>query len=152
MSGSIRDTLVGAYVETEQKIGKTTIVGAYTEVELRQLDVTLVGMYVEVEESPIVSLNTLLLQLYPQNLSIISAGLVSLDTLQLISTLPSATITPSSVTVLVDELILRGFANDVSIQIGAAYVPLSSLLLQSFAQTITISTIEGGRKYGPPLQ
>jgi len=50
MSGSIRDTLVGAYVETEQAINRVTLVGAYTETEVRQLDVTLVGAYVEVEE------------------------------------------------------------------------------------------------------
>lgn len=50
MSGSIRDTIVGAYAETEQAINKVTIVGAYSETEVIQLDVTLVGMYVEVQE------------------------------------------------------------------------------------------------------
>jgi len=50
MSGSIRDTIVGAYVEIEQAIDKVTIVGAYAETELRQVDVTIVGMYVEVQE------------------------------------------------------------------------------------------------------
>jgi hypothetical protein len=50
MSGSVRDTLVGAYIETEQEINKTTIAGVYVETELRQLDVTLIGMYVEVQE------------------------------------------------------------------------------------------------------
>jgi len=54
MSGSIRDTIVGAYAETEQAIDKVTIVGAYTETELRQLDVTIVGMYVEVQEAEMI--------------------------------------------------------------------------------------------------
>ena len=50
MSGSVRDTQVGAYVETEQEIIRTTQVGTYAETELRQLDVTLVGMYIETQE------------------------------------------------------------------------------------------------------
>lgn len=50
MSGSIRDTTVGAYVETEQAIDKVTTVGAYAETEVHQLDTTLVGLYVEVQE------------------------------------------------------------------------------------------------------
>lgn len=54
MSGSIRDTLVGAYAETEQSINKTTIVGAYAETEVIQLDVTTVGMYVEVQEEEMI--------------------------------------------------------------------------------------------------
>ena len=54
MSGSIRDTIVGAYAETEQAIDKVTIVGAYSEVEVRQLDTTIVGMYVEVEEEEMI--------------------------------------------------------------------------------------------------
>ena len=54
MSGSVRDTIVGAYVETEQAIDKVTIVGAYAETELRQLDVTIIGMYVEVQEDEMI--------------------------------------------------------------------------------------------------
>jgi len=54
MSGSIRDTQVGAYVETEQQILITTQVGLYSEVEVRQLDVTQVGLYVEVEEAEMI--------------------------------------------------------------------------------------------------
>jgi len=54
MSGSVRDTLVGAYVETEQAIDKVTVAGAYVEAEVRQLDVTSVGMYVEVQEDEMI--------------------------------------------------------------------------------------------------
>ena len=54
MSGSIHDTIVGAYVETEQEILKTTIVGAYAETQIIQLDVTLVGAYVEVQEEEMI--------------------------------------------------------------------------------------------------
>lgn len=54
MSGSVRDTQVGLYVETEQEIIKTTQIGLYSEVEVRQLDVTQVGLYVEVEEDEMI--------------------------------------------------------------------------------------------------
>ena len=54
MSGSVRDTLVGAYAETEQQIDKVTLVGSYAETEVIQLDVTLVGMYVEVQEDEMI--------------------------------------------------------------------------------------------------
>jgi len=54
MSGSVRDTQVGLYVETEQEIIKTTQVGLYSEIEVRQLDVTQVGLYVEVEEDEMI--------------------------------------------------------------------------------------------------
>jgi len=54
MSGSVSDTQVGAYVETEQSIIKNTLVGAYAETEVIQLDVTLVGMYVEVQEEEMI--------------------------------------------------------------------------------------------------
>jgi hypothetical protein len=50
MSGSIRDTVVGAYAETEQSIDKVTALGAYAETEVFQLDATIIGMYVEVQE------------------------------------------------------------------------------------------------------
>lgn len=50
----IRDTLVGAYAETEQAIGKATIVGVYTEAEIHQLDTTIVGMYIEIEEDEMI--------------------------------------------------------------------------------------------------
>lgn len=54
MSGSVSDTLVGAYAETEQAINKTTLVGAYAEIEVFQLDTTLVGIYVEVQEDEMI--------------------------------------------------------------------------------------------------
>ena len=54
MSGSVRDTIVSAYIETEQEINKATVVGAYSETEVFQLDTTFVMMYVEVEEEEMI--------------------------------------------------------------------------------------------------
>ena len=54
MRGSIHDTIVGAYVETEHSIIKNTLGGAYAETQIIQLDVTLVGAYVEVQEEEMI--------------------------------------------------------------------------------------------------